>query len=224
MCVCACLCAIPSTIRTIPTHTTVPPLNSKSTHGEHRHPNSSGATSSEPPTGSYTCHMYHAKEHLCFPFSTCDTPGPVFVPWRTVDISKECSWDAHIAKVMGKGKTNVGNMGAIVTDSHLYTINMIKMCILINVILPKLQICTSMGREREVGKTAGNSTADSSSKNTKDAQVRRVITVLRAEMGAHPLKEPRRAFFLCVFADYFILFYFIFFFLRRSYAILVYLF
>ena len=51
-----------------------------------------------------------------------------------VEISKEWSWDAHIAKVIGKGKAHVGKMDAILTDSHLDT--RIKRCILMNVIVP----------------------------------------------------------------------------------------
>ena len=35
-----------------------------------------------------------------------------------VEISKECSWDAHIANVIGKGNAHVGKMDAILTDSH----------------------------------------------------------------------------------------------------------
>ena len=37
-----------------------------------------------------------------------------------VEISKDCSWDAHIAKVIEKGKSQVGEMDAIPTDPHLY--------------------------------------------------------------------------------------------------------
>ena len=40
---------------------------------------------------------------------------PVHVPG--VEISKECSWDAYIAKVAGKGKAHVGTMDAILTDT-----------------------------------------------------------------------------------------------------------
>ena len=53
-----------------------------------------------------------------------------------VEVSKEYSWDAHIAKVIEKGKSHVGMMDAILTDSHLDT--RIKRCILMNVIVPKL--------------------------------------------------------------------------------------
>ena len=46
-----------------------------------------------------------------------------YVPWRRYWYLKEtdCSWDAHTAKVVGKGETRVGNMNAILTDSHLDT-------------------------------------------------------------------------------------------------------
>ena len=54
-----------------------------------------------------------------------------------VEISKERPWDAHIAKVLGKGKAHVGKMDAILTDSHLDT--RIKRCVLMNVIGPKLE-------------------------------------------------------------------------------------
>ena len=52
-----------------------------------------------------------------------------------VEISKDCSSDAHIAKVIGKGKSQVGKMDAILTDPHLDT--RITICILIHVIVPK---------------------------------------------------------------------------------------
>ena len=53
-----------------------------------------------------------------------------------VEISEDCSWDAHIAKVVGKGKSQVGKMDAILTDPHLDT--RIKICIiLINAIVPE---------------------------------------------------------------------------------------
>ena len=54
-----------------------------------------------------------------------------------VGISKDCSWDAHITKAVGKGKSQVGNMGAILTDPHLGT--RINRCIMMNVIVPKLE-------------------------------------------------------------------------------------
>ena len=52
-------------------------------------------------------------------------------------------------------------MDAILTDPHLDT--RIKICIMMNVSVPKLRVCRrSMGREREVHKTTGNSVDDSS--------------------------------------------------------------
>ena len=52
-----------------------------------------------------------------------------------VEISKDCSWDAHIGKVVGKDKSQVGKMDATLTDPHLDTSN--KICILMNVFVPK---------------------------------------------------------------------------------------
>ena len=37
------------------------------------------------------------------------------------EISKYCSWDAHIAKAIGKGKAHVGKMDANLTGSDLDT-------------------------------------------------------------------------------------------------------
>ena len=54
-----------------------------------------------------------------------------------VEMSNDCSWDAHIAKILGKGKTHVGEMDAILTDSHLDT--RVKRCVLMNVIVPNIE-------------------------------------------------------------------------------------
>ena len=55
-----------------------------------------------------------------------------------VDISKDCSsWDAHIPKLLGKCKSQLGKMEATLTDPHLDT--RIKGCFLTNVIVPKLE-------------------------------------------------------------------------------------
>ena len=54
-----------------------------------------------------------------------------------VAISKDCFWDAHIATVIGKGKSQVGKTDAILPDPHIDT--RIKICILINVFVPKLE-------------------------------------------------------------------------------------
>ena len=56
-----------------------------------------------------------------------------------VDISNYCSWDARIAKVIGKGKAHVGKMGAILADSLLDPLTLrLKMFALMIVIVPKL--------------------------------------------------------------------------------------
>ena len=54
-----------------------------------------------------------------------------------VESSKDCSWDAHIAKVTGKSKTHVGNMDVTLTDSHFDA--RIKICNMINVLVSKLE-------------------------------------------------------------------------------------
>ena len=61
-----------------------------------------------------------------------------------VDISKDCFWDAHIAKEIGKGKSQVGKMDAILADSHIDTGT--KSCIRINVIVPKLEYAEKHGK------------------------------------------------------------------------------
>ena len=43
--------------------------------------------------------------------------------YHGVEISKDCSWGAHIAKVIGKDKSQVGKMDAILTASNLDTRN-----------------------------------------------------------------------------------------------------
>ena len=42
--------------------------------------------------------------------------------YRGGKISEDCSWDAHIADAIGKGKSRAGKMDVILTDSHLDTI------------------------------------------------------------------------------------------------------
>ena len=58
-------------------------------------------------------------------------------PFLGVEISKDCSWGAHIANVIGKGKSQVGTMDATLTDPHLDT--RIEICILMNVTVQKLE-------------------------------------------------------------------------------------
>ena len=105
-----------------------------------------------------------------------------------VEISKECSWDAHIAKVIRKDKAHVGNMDAILTDSHLDT--RIKICIMINVIVPKLEYAevwegnAKLVKQLEtVQMTAAKKVLGCSSTTSN--------TVLRAELEMYPLETNR---------------------------------
>ena len=59
----------------------------------------------------------------------------MYVPWRR-DL-KDCSWDTHIAKEIGKRKAYVGKMDTVLTDSNLAT--RIARCIMTNAIVPKLE-------------------------------------------------------------------------------------
>ena len=74
-----------------------------------------------------------------------------------VEISKDCSWDAHIAKVIGKSEAQVGKMDAILTDPHLDTMYS-EGCECTNV----GECRGSTGREREIFVTTGNSADESS--------------------------------------------------------------
>ena len=57
--------------------------------------------------------------------------------YLSIEVSKDCSWDAHIAKVVGKGKSQVGKMDAVLTDPHLDA--RIKRRILMSVNVAKLE-------------------------------------------------------------------------------------
>ena len=59
---------------------------------------------------------------------------PTFVPWRR-NLTKYCSWTAHRAKVVWKGRAHVGKMDAIQTDSLPDA--RVEICILTTVIAPK---------------------------------------------------------------------------------------
>ena len=105
-----------------------------------------------------------------------------------VDISKDCSRDAHIAKVMGKGKSQAGKMDAILTDPHLDS--RIKT---MNVIEPKLDYAGEVweGNAKFVKQletvqmTAATKILGCSSTTSN--------TVLRAELGMYPLETNRDA-------------------------------
>ena len=91
----------------------------------------------------------------------------------------------------GKGKAHVGKMDAIPTDSHLDT--RIKRCILMNVIVPKLEYAGEVweGNAKLVKQletlwvTAAKKVLGCSSTTSNK--------VLRAELGMYPLKTNRDA-------------------------------
>ena len=103
-----------------------------------------------------------------------------------VDISKDCSWDAHIAKVIGTGKSQLGKTDAILTESHIYS--RIKICILMIVIVPKL--------EYAAGVWEGNAKFVKQLKTVQMTAAKKILrcssttsnTVLRAELGMYPLE------------------------------------
>ena len=103
-----------------------------------------------------------------------------------VEISKNCSWDAHINKVIQKGRAKVGKVDMMLRDSLLDTRN--KICILLNVIAPKLEYAGEVweGNKKLVDKleTVQMSVAKKilgCSKTTSN-------TALRAELGMYALK------------------------------------
>ena len=63
---------------------------------------------------------------------------PIHLPWRR-NIKERAAPGVHtyIPKVIGRGKTQGGEMHAILTDSHLD--NRIEVCIMMNAIVPKLE-------------------------------------------------------------------------------------
>ena len=90
--------------------------------------------------------------------------------------------------MIGKGKTHVGKMDAILTDSHLGT--RIRICILMNVIVPKLEYAevwegsAKLVKQLEtVQMTAAQKVLGCTSTTSN--------TVLRAELPSHPLKTNR---------------------------------
>ena len=106
-----------------------------------------------------------------------------------VEISIDCSWDAHIAKTLGKDKAQVGKMDAILTDPH--PDSRIKTCILMKVIVPRLEYSGEVWEGnakfvkqlKTVQMTAAKSILGCSSTTSN--------TVLRAELGTYPLKTNR---------------------------------
>ena len=107
-----------------------------------------------------------------------------------VEISKECSWDAHKATVIltGKGKAHVGKMDAILTDSHLDT--RIKRCILIHVIVPKLEYAQVWEGNAKLVKQL-ETVQMTAAKKVLGCSSTTSSTVLSAELGMYPLKTNK---------------------------------
>ena len=106
-----------------------------------------------------------------------------------VDILKDCSWDAHIPKVIGKGQSQVGTMDAILTDPHLDT--RIKIYILTNVIVPKLEYAGEMweGNAKFVKQLETvQMTAAKKIPLRGCSSTTSTTAVLRAELGMYPLE------------------------------------
>ena len=103
-----------------------------------------------------------------------------------VETSEDCSWEAHVVKVIGKGKAYVGKMDAILIGSHLDTRT--KRCILMNVIEPKIEYAevwegnTKLVKQLETVQMAAAKRVLGCSSTTS-------ITILRAELGMYPLKQ-----------------------------------
>ena len=106
-----------------------------------------------------------------------------------VEISKDCSWDAHKAKAIGKGKSQAGNMDATLTDPHLDT--RIKICFVMNVIVPKSEYAGEVWE--------GNAKFVQQLETVQMAAAKKILgcssttnnTVLRAEEGMYALKTNR---------------------------------
>ena len=95
-------------------------------------------------------------------------------------ISKDCSWNAYIAKVIGTGKPQAGKMNVMLTDPCLGT--RIKICTLMNVVVPTLEYAGNakfVKQLERVQMTAAKKILGCSSATSN--------TVLRAELGMHPL-------------------------------------
>ena len=92
--------------------------------------------------------------------------------------------------MIGQGKTHVGKMDAILTDSHLDT--RIETCILINVIVPKLEYAGGVWEgNTKLVKQLETVVQMTAAKKVRGCSSTTGNTVLRAELGMHPLKTSR---------------------------------
>ena len=91
-----------------------------------------------------------------------------------VDISIDCFWDAHTAKVVRNGEVRVGKMDEILTDSHLHA--RIKRRVLINAIVPTPEYAGEVWEGNAKGvKQLETVQMTAAKKETRMLQVRRVI-------------------------------------------------
>ena len=106
-----------------------------------------------------------------------------------VETSKDCSWDARVAKVIGKGKSQVRKMDVILTDPHLDT--RIKICILMNVIVPKLEYAGQVWEGNAILVKQLETVQMSAAENILGCSSTTSNTVLTAKLGMYPLKTNR---------------------------------
>ena len=90
-----------------------------------------------------------------------------------LEISRDCSWDTHMATVIGKGKAYIGKMDAILTGSHLDT--RIKIFILVNVIVPKIEYAGEVWEGDAKLVKQLETVQMTAAKKCQDAQVRLLI-------------------------------------------------
>ena len=91
----------------------------------------------------------------------CTTPLLPSLPHLGVDTSKDCCRDAHIAEVEGKRKAHVGKTRGVILTEYSSALGLKMYCDERDSTEARIRRRT-MGREREIGETAGNSTDGSS--------------------------------------------------------------
>ena len=106
-------------------------------------------------------------------------------------MSKDCCWGAHIAKVIGKGKSQVAMMDAILTDPHLDT--RIKICIWITVVVPKLEYAGEVWEGNATFVKQLKTVRMTAAKNIPGCSSTTSNSVSRAELGLYPLETNRDA-------------------------------
>ena len=113
---------------------------------------------------------------------------PVYIPWRRY--VKNGSWDAHINKVIEKGKAQIGKMDVILRESQLDT--RIKRCILRNVIVPKLEYAEVWEGNTKLVKKLETVPMTAAKRILGCSKTASNTTALRAELGMYLLKTETR--------------------------------